>query len=413
MADSRRVDVDEAFQCKIMQSVCDSPVITPTGHLYGEMAIKYHLKDKHFDPYDKAPLAEKDLRKDNIVEKLITHYAAQGTIKNINPDVPDELICPLTGSIFVEPVVAADGNTYEREALFDHLNNHNNTLPNSDITDNPNFYDKKQYNYKSLAVANLIEKYYPEALKDAKSELNANKTKQAPIKLLFLNIKDMLEAMKRIVDNWSVQDKNTFLGSTPIPVIGPVIGALGATIQKEFEQSTNKVINHPDINDLKKLLADVNKIHNDPIKILTAAITILKHGVKWNENENTTAANFFKKYLKQCEDFRQQYNSLLPKRPAKAAPPIPLDTSRIEDDFQIVNANSVEGKSPSSSSSSSTSPLMQHSLVKPPRPQTPAPDNKKNAAPPRPSKPAPGGDNNADSNTPPSPKGPGSGSSTT
>ncbi|CAG2166909.1 unnamed protein product [Oppiella nova] len=46
-----------------------------------------------------------------------------------NSSMPNELCCPITHEIMKEPVVAADGYTYEREAITEWINNGNSTSP--------------------------------------------------------------------------------------------------------------------------------------------------------------------------------------------------------------------------------------------------------------------------------------------
>jgi hypothetical protein len=37
------------------------------------------------------------------------------------PGPPSDIICPLTRQVFVDPVVASDGGTYERAAILNHV----------------------------------------------------------------------------------------------------------------------------------------------------------------------------------------------------------------------------------------------------------------------------------------------------
>lgn len=44
-----------------------------------------------------------------------------GGAGNTGGSIPDQLLCPLSGAVMIDPVVAADGVTYERQAISDWL----------------------------------------------------------------------------------------------------------------------------------------------------------------------------------------------------------------------------------------------------------------------------------------------------
>ena len=49
--------------------------------------------------------------------------------KNEDIDVNEDLVCPLTHKVFVDPVSTPFGYTYEREALLRYMANNNNMDP--------------------------------------------------------------------------------------------------------------------------------------------------------------------------------------------------------------------------------------------------------------------------------------------
>ena len=67
-------------------------------------------------------------------------------------EIPDEFICPITLCIMKDPVIMPDGQTYEREAIANHLK----ASPLSPIT-------RKHLNMKdatpNYALKNMIEKF--------------------------------------------------------------------------------------------------------------------------------------------------------------------------------------------------------------------------------------------------------------
>jgi len=84
----------------------------PTGNITSHSGISEVLWDSHLSSRLTGPAAEK----------------ARSQI-----DVPGSLICPITQAIMCDPVVAADGHTYEREAITIWLENHN-TSPKTNET---------------------------------------------------------------------------------------------------------------------------------------------------------------------------------------------------------------------------------------------------------------------------------------
>ncbi|CAF1252150.1 unnamed protein product [Rotaria sordida] len=80
---------------------------------------------------------------------------ASKTEKDIDPEMLiDNLTCPLTLTVFIDPVIAADGFTYERSAITTWLKNNdrspmtNQKLPNKDL--NPNTVIKQIINALNL-----------------------------------------------------------------------------------------------------------------------------------------------------------------------------------------------------------------------------------------------------------------------
>ena len=62
--------------------------------------------------------------------------------KIITVDVPDNFFCPLTSELFSDPVIATDGQTYERSKIEELLNDHTSPLPKAVLTDKTLFPNK-------------------------------------------------------------------------------------------------------------------------------------------------------------------------------------------------------------------------------------------------------------------------------
>jgi len=84
----------------------------------------FKYKKKYLDLKNKIVL--------KIIDNAYIQYGGSGETNN-NEDIIDNLkrniTCPLTLSIFIDPVVAADGNTYERIEIERHFNSVNNRSP--------------------------------------------------------------------------------------------------------------------------------------------------------------------------------------------------------------------------------------------------------------------------------------------
>jgi hypothetical protein len=67
------------------------------------------------------------LRVESVAKTVILQPSVQVKSKDIAPilKMPDDCMCPLSLEVMVDPVMAADGHTYERSAIEPWLANHN------------------------------------------------------------------------------------------------------------------------------------------------------------------------------------------------------------------------------------------------------------------------------------------------
>ncbi len=100
--------ISELFVCPLTQEVIVFPVVAADGMTYEESTIRQWIYDykKDFSPMTRKKLANKIL----IPNQTIIDAKDKYLIKLI-------IICPLEGKLMEEPVIAADGYTYEREAI--------------------------------------------------------------------------------------------------------------------------------------------------------------------------------------------------------------------------------------------------------------------------------------------------------
>lgn len=78
-----------------------------------------------------------------------------------NDKIPEDFYCPITQEIFVDPVMADDGNTYERAAIESWLLKHD-TSPLTNVKLN------SKYLVPNLTVKKLVDEF----IKSREEELN-------------------------------------------------------------------------------------------------------------------------------------------------------------------------------------------------------------------------------------------------
>jgi len=120
----------------------EAPVITPLGITHTDSAIRQCLLLRNEEPVTRAPLKTSDLMPNHTVTAFV------GRLKNNNinlANLRNLFTCPLAGEVFNDPVVAADGITYERAYIEAYLEEHKNRPPlfaNADNRLYPNLFIK-------------------------------------------------------------------------------------------------------------------------------------------------------------------------------------------------------------------------------------------------------------------------------
>ncbi len=118
-------------------------------------------------------------------------------------EIPDEFICPITLCIMKDPVIMPDGQTYEREAIANHLK----ASPLSPITRKPLNMKDATPNY---ALKNMIEKFLnggkiPEKEEEMAQEIN--KKQKTKIKLFKAEVIDDPKDNKNVFVNISLESE--------------------------------------------------------------------------------------------------------------------------------------------------------------------------------------------------------------
>ena len=121
--------IDEDFEGPLTFDIMEKPVITEYGQTYENKSIEAWLDKKGTDPNLNVILTNKTLWENKFIKQLIAAYA-KGNINN------KLFLCPITNKIIKDPVVAADGITYEKEAIKEYLVAHSvSPVTHETITD--------------------------------------------------------------------------------------------------------------------------------------------------------------------------------------------------------------------------------------------------------------------------------------
>lgn len=142
MRNNNRVKINyELFQqigllCPISHKKMIDPVISPQGYSFERENILIKLEQKPECPLTGAALTENQLV-DNLNLRQALPFVSQieQAVKYSSPIKLDHLennlkvLCPITNQVMEHPVVAADGISYERQAIKQWLKDNNNRTP--------------------------------------------------------------------------------------------------------------------------------------------------------------------------------------------------------------------------------------------------------------------------------------------
>jgi len=113
----RSQEVPSSFFGSISGEVLRDPVMCADGHTYEREMISLWLSTKHTSPLTGQKLAHK---------RLVPNYALRGAMLELSTFIasgraegalPSGFIGPLSGEVFSDPVLCADGHTYERRHI--------------------------------------------------------------------------------------------------------------------------------------------------------------------------------------------------------------------------------------------------------------------------------------------------------
>jgi hypothetical protein len=137
---------------------------------YNDKCINHRVKDKNVNVNidvnilhknkskeieDVREVYEKILMNDLDEEKLKLRQSLKEMKKLFGNQIPEELLCPITGEIFVDPVMTSDGHTYERRAIESWLEKHRTSPATNLNLDNKNLIP-------NMIIKQLVRNYYEE-----------------------------------------------------------------------------------------------------------------------------------------------------------------------------------------------------------------------------------------------------------
>jgi WD40 repeat protein len=99
------------------------PVVATDGFTYERKSITEWFQKHNTSPTTGEILSNKSLIPNNTLKRAINEMRALKVI------VSKSFLCPITGELYKNPVITADGETYEEAAIVDWFKNGNNTSP--------------------------------------------------------------------------------------------------------------------------------------------------------------------------------------------------------------------------------------------------------------------------------------------
>lgn len=134
MADSGKAPVTDdeprkCFECPISLQRLVDPVVGPDGWTYSRDAIEQWLGADQTSPMTKQRMAIMDLVSNILMRHIIKQNIGSNTVPSVEMRITSKLrdrmfmhplgrlMCPISNVVFTDPVVAADGHTYEKKSI--------------------------------------------------------------------------------------------------------------------------------------------------------------------------------------------------------------------------------------------------------------------------------------------------------
>ena len=179
-------------------------------------------------------------------------------------NVPEEYLCPITLTIMKDPVLMKDGQTYEREAIANHLKK----SPLSPLTRQPLDMKDAIPNY---ALKSMIEKYLNGGQLPAKKEAQKiDKNQMTKLKLFKAEVMDDPKDTKNVFVNISLEPEKTD-SRKPLVLIAMIDVSGSMQISSSQDMKGNEEIGISRLGLVKHALKTVASIlgNNDKMSLIT------------------------------------------------------------------------------------------------------------------------------------------------
>lgn len=187
-------DLDTVFQEEITD-----PVVTPSGVTVSKTVLD--AVDLDADPTSRPEVKSSDTVPNKLYIRLTKLLSKHHRSSFTNEKLRKELTCKLSGRRFVRPVVAVDGETYERDVLLKYLEMNDNKLPVKAARSgelNPNKFEpgkvvQSRELYPNQFVVELMKKDFIKLLLNETPKLTkVEKTKEDARKEAIEQTKELL-----------------------------------------------------------------------------------------------------------------------------------------------------------------------------------------------------------------------------
>jgi len=120
-------ELSELFKCPKNKEIMVDPVTTADGYTFERCIIEDHLQTHDTNPVTGETLSSKSLIPNRALKNLIRIWQAfsEGSSENLFKAWEPDLECPISYELCENPVLTAEGFTYNKQNVSDWFKNHN------------------------------------------------------------------------------------------------------------------------------------------------------------------------------------------------------------------------------------------------------------------------------------------------
>lgn len=123
--DDQYPNAPDSYCCPIARVLMDKAVVAADGHSYEEVEIRRWLRGSFRSPLTGKKLKNKKLIPNYTLRRMITEWKENtgGAVNLFDQvhDAPQAYCCPITKWLMDQPVLAADGHSYDKDAITQRL----------------------------------------------------------------------------------------------------------------------------------------------------------------------------------------------------------------------------------------------------------------------------------------------------